>query len=418
MALSNTALRNVKPKEKPYKLADEKGLFLLVQPSGGMLWRLKYRIDGRDETGAPKRVEKKLALGTYPEVGLKDARDLRDEARALLAKGIDPADKKRRDKRAAKIGAANTFSAVAKAYIAKNRRDGLADATVRKREWFLSLVEKALGRRPVSEIEPFSILEAVRPYEASKNDEKAHRTLQFVGQVFRYAIANQLATTDPTRDLRGALASRKPKHLAAILEPKRVGELLRAIDGYEGQPITQIAIQLSPYVFVRPGELRRAEWCEIDLDAAVWRIPASKMKGRQEHAVPLSRQAIELLRQAGELTGDGRYVFPSMRSPANPMSENTVNAGLRRLGYSGDEMTAHGFRAMASTLLNESGKWSPDAIERALAHKGKDLIRAAYHRGAHWAERVEMGQWWADYLDHLRDGAKIVPFPARLAADR
>jgi integrase len=410
MALSVTTLRNAKPNAKPYKLADEKGLFLLVQPSGGMLWRFKYRIDGRDAAGNLKRVEKKLGLGTFPEIGLKDARDLRDEARALLAKGIDPADKKRRDKQAAKVSAANTFSAVAKAYIEKNARDGLAEATVRKREWFLSLLEKAIGHRPISEIEPFAILDAVRPYEAAKNDEKAHRTLQFVGQVFRYAIANQLAPSDPTRDLRGALASRKPKHHAAILEPKRVGELLRAIDGYEGQPITRIAMQLSPYVFVRPGELRRAEWAEIDLEAAVWRIPGSKMKGGQEHAVPLSKQAVALFREAGALTGGGRYVFPSIRSPANPMSENTVNAGLRRLGYTGDEMTAHGFRSTASTLLNESGKWSPDAIERSLAHKDKDAVRAAYHRGAHWAERVQMAQWWADHLDTLRIGAEIVPW--------
>ena len=274
-------------------------------------------------------------------------------------------------------------------------------------------MQKAIGHRPISEIQPIDVLQAVRPFEAAKNDEKAHRALQFVGSVFRYAIANQLATSDPTRDLRGALAKRQPKHLAAILEPKRVGELLRAIEGYEGQglPLTRIALQLSPYVFVRPGELRRAEWAEIDLEAAVWRIPAPKMKGRQEHVVPLSRQAIALFEAARGLTGDGRYVFPSIRTPKTSMSENTVNAALRRLGFSGDEMTAHGFRAMASTLLNESGKWSPDAIERALAHKDKDAVRAAYHRGAHWFERVEMAQWWGDYLDTLRNGAIVIPWP-------
>lgn len=402
MALSDTAIRALKPRDKAYKVADEKGLYLLVTPAGGKLWKLKFRT----EAGA----EKKLSLGAYPDVGLKDARDRRDDARSHLAKGIDPAAKKQRDKQVARFNAENTFSTVAKAYIEKNRRDGLADATVRKREWFLSLLERAIGNRAVADIQPFEVLEAVRPYEAAKNDEKAHRTLQFVGQVFRFAIANQLAKTDPTRDLRGALSSRKPKHHAAILEPKRVGELLRAIDGYLGQPITLIALQLSPYVFVRPGELRRAEWNEIDLKDAVWRIPASKMKGRLEHAVPLSRQAVRLLEQAHGLTGEGRFVFPSIRSGANPMSENTVNAALRRLGFTGDEMTAHGFRAMASTLLNESGKWSPDAIERALAHKDKDAIRAAYHRGAHWQERVEMAQWWADYLDTLRSGAKILPF--------
>lgn len=411
MALSIPILRNAKPKDKPYKLADEKGLFLLVQPSGGMLWRMKFRVDGRDEAGNPKRIEKKLGLGIYPDVSLKDARERRDQARKELANGVDPAAKKRKDARAAKVSAANTFSAVAEAFIAKNIRDGLADNTIIKRRWFAKLLQKFIGDRPINEIQPIDILEAVRPFEAAKNDEKAHRTLQFVGSVFRFAVANQLATTDSTRDLRGALAKRRPKHLAAILEPKRVGELLRAIDGYEGQglSITRIALQLSPYVFVRPGELRRAEWSELDLDAAEWRIPAAKMKGRREHIVPLSEQAVALFRAAQELTGHWKYVFPSIRTPAKPMSENTVNAALRRLGFTGDEMTAHGFRAMASTLLNESGKWSPDAIERALAHKDKDAIRAAYHRGAHWDERVKMAQWWANYLDQLRCGATVIP---------
>ena len=410
MALTVTALRNAKPQAKPYKLTDEKGLFALVQPSGGILWRYKYRIDGRDEAGEPKRIEKKLGLGTFPDTGLKEARDLRDEARKLLALGIDPAEKKRRDTYAAKVNAANTFEALAKAYIAKNVRDGLSPATVVKREWFLRIVLKPLGARPIGEIAPFEILEAVRPFEAAKNDEKAHRALQFIGQVFRFAVANQMVASDPTRDLRGALASPKPKHLAAILEPKKVGDLLRAIDGYDGSPVTLIALQLSALLFVRPGELRKAEWSEIDFETAVWRIPAAKMKGRVEHAVPLSRQALALLRQAQELTGDGRYVFPSIRTPLRCMSENTVNGALRRLGYTGEEMTAHGFRAMASTLLNESNKWSPDAIERALAHKDSDKVRASYHRGAHWDERVDMAQWWGDYLDRLRVGAEIVPF--------
>jgi integrase len=371
-----------------------------------MLWRFKYRVDGQDEAGHPKRIEKKLGLGTYPEVSLKEARERRDEARRLLANGVDPAEQKLRDKRAAQVAAANTFNVVAKAYIAKNQRDGLAEATVLKREWFTRLVERAIGHRPVAEIQPYEILDAVRPFEASKNDEKAHRTLQFIGQVFRYAVANQLAPSDPTRDLRGALAKRNPKHHAAILEPKKAGEMLRAIDGYEGNPTTRLALQLSALLFVRPGELRKAEWAEIDWEANVWRIPASKMKTRQEHAVPLCRQAIALLKEAHSLSGRWRYVFPSIRTPLQHMSENTVNAGLRRLGFTGDEMTAHGFRAMASTMLNESNKWSADAIERALAHKDKDTIRAAYHRGAHWAERVEMAQWWGDYLDRLRESAK------------
>lgn len=396
MPLTETAIRALKPREKSYKATDEKGLYLLVTPAGGRLWKLKFRVPGG--------IEKKLSLGSYPELSLRDARDRRDSARKQLANGVDPAEQKRRDKRAARLGAANTFKAVAEAFIAKNERDGLAPATIVKRRWFANLLQKAIGNRPIAEIQPIDVLEAVRPFEAAKNDEKAHRTLQFVGSVFRYAVANQMVSSDPTRDLRGALAKRQPKHLAAILDPKRVGELLRAMDGYEGQglPITRIALQLSPYVFVRPGELHRAEWAEIDLSAAVWRIPAARMKGRLEHVVPLSRQAIALFQAAHALTGEGRFVFPSIRTPAKPMSENTVNAALRRLGFTGTEMTAHGFRAMASTLLNESGKWSPDAIERALAHKDKDAVRAAYHRGAHWDERVEMAQWWANYLDNLR----------------
>jgi integrase len=395
MALTDSSLRALKPREKAYKVADEKGLYVQVSPAGSKLWKLKFR----NQMG----VEKKLSLGAYPETSLKQARELRDAARSQLANGVDPARQKQLDKRAAKISAANSFEVVAKAYIEKNRRDGLADATVRKREWFLSLVLRSIGSRPIAEIEPYEVLDAVRPFEAAKNDEKAHRTLQFIGQVFRYAVANQLAKSDPTRDLRGALASRKPKHLAAIVEPAKVGQLMRAIADYDGQPITQLALKLSPYVFLRPGELRSAEWSEIDFEAAIWRIPAAKMKGRQEHVVPLARQSIAILHEAKAVTGNWQYVFPSLGSPRRPMSENTINSALRRLGFGKDEMTAHGFRAMASTLLNESGKWSPDAIERALAHKDKDPVRAAYHRGTHWNERVAMAQWWADHLDELRD---------------
>lgn len=405
MSLNDTMIRSLKPKPTAYKVADERGLFLLVTPAGGKLWKLKFR----NGLG----VEKKLALGAYPELRLKDAREARDKARSALAKGVDPAEQKQSDRRAAKVNAANTFGVIAQAYIEKNRRDGKAEATVNKREWFLGLVDKAIGHRPIADIQPYEILDAVRPYETAKNHEKSHRTLQFVGQVFRFAVANQIAPRDPTRDLRGALTKRQPKHHAAILDPKLVGDLLRAVDGYEGQgsiPVTRIALQLSPHVFVRPGELRSAEWKEIDLEGAVWRIPAARMKGRQEHVVPLSRQVIVLFREARVMTGSGRYIFPSIRTPLKPMSENTVNAALRRLGFSNDEMTAHGFRAMASTLLNESGKWSSDAIERALAHRDKDAVRAAYHRGTHWAERVEMAQWWSDYLDMLRDGATIIPF--------
>lgn len=407
MPLSDSAIRALKPREKDYRVADEKGLYLQISPAGGRLWRMKYRTSGG--------TEKKLAFGAYPEVTLKAARDLRDDARKLLAAGIDPAEKKKLERHTAKVSAANSFASVAQSYIDKCKREGRSERTTDKQQWLMKLLDRTIGQRPVSEIQPFEMLEAVRKYETTGRTEAAHRALQFASQVFRFAIANQLAQSDPTRDLRGALTSHKSKHHAAILEPKKAGELLRAIDGYDGHPVTRYALQLAALVFVRPGELRYAEWSEFDFDANVWRIPAGKMKARAEHVVPLSRQALDLLDELRALTGDGQYVFPSIRTHLRPMSENTVNAALRRLGYSNDEMTGHGFRAMASTLLNESGKWSSDAIERALAHKDKDAVRAAYHRGTHWQERVDMAQWWADYLDTLRTGADILSFPKQAA---
>lgn len=393
MPLSDTAIRALKPRDKAYKVTDEKGLYLQISPSGGKLWRFKYR--------SPLGVERKLSIGPYPEISLKDARSRRDEAKRQLASGEDPAERKQLEKLAARLSAGNTFGTIAEAYIAKNEREGLAAATLRKRRWFLSLLARSLNNRPIADIEPITILHAVKPFEAAKNDEKAHRTLEFIGQVFRYAVANQLVATDPTRDLRGALTRRRTKHLAAITEPKAVGQLLRAIEGYDGQPLSKIALQLSPHVFLRPGELRQGEWSEVDFEVAVWKIPAEKMKGRQEHAVPLSSQAKALLEDARTISGGQKFIFPSIQTFKRPMSENTINGALRRLGYSGDQMTAHGFRAMASTLLNESGLFSADAIERSLAHKDRDSIRAAYHRGQHWNERVKMAQWWSDYLDGL-----------------
>ncbi|WP_428629862.1 tyrosine-type recombinase/integrase [Sphingopyxis sp.] len=407
MALTDIAIRTAKARAKPYKLADALGLFLLVQPSGGKLWRLKYRIDGR---------EKKLGFGTYPDVTLSDARKRRDDARAMIAKGIDPSREKQRDKVRSRIEAADTFMAIADEYCAKRKRDGekgWSPATATRSEYLLSLLRGSIGRLAISEIEPADVLAAVRKIEAKGNLESARRTLQLASMVFRYAVATARLRSDPTRDLRGALTAPTVTHYGAITDAKRVGELLRAIDGYEGQGLTKQAMQLAPHVFVRPGELRHAEWSEIDLDGALWAIPAGKMKMGKPHRVPLSQQSVAILRDLHSVTGPSGYVFPSIRTRVRPMSENTINAGLRRLGYASDEMTAHGFRAMASTLLNESGKWHPDAIERALAHGDTDKVRAAYHRGAHWQERVEMAQWWSDYLDTLRKGAAIVPFPDR-----
>lgn len=402
VALTDVAVRNAKPSPKPYKLGDSHGLFLLVQPTGGKLWRLKYRVDGR---------EKKLAIGTYPEIGLGEARRRRDEAREAMAAGKDPAREKQRDKIRAKLDAENTFAAITAEYCEKRKRDGQrawAPATAKRCEYLLSILCGSIGNMPIAEIEPADVLVAVRRIEGKGKLESARRTLQLAGSVFRYAVATARLKSDPTRDLKGALTSPTVTHYGAVIDPAGVGELLRSIDGYEGQPITKFAMQLAPHVFVRPGELRHAEWSEIDLEGALWTIPAGKTKMRKEHVVPLSRQAIAILKSVQPLTGPSGYVFPSVRTRRRPLSDNTINAGLRRLGYSTDEMTAHGFRAMASTLLNESGKWNPDAIERALAHGDTDKVRAAYHRGAHWKERVAMAQWWSDYLDDLRKGAKSV----------
>ena len=399
MALTDTAIRAAKARPKQYKMADGGGLFVLIRPTGGKLWQWKYRHLGKEQL---------LSLGKYPDVGLKDARDGRDKARKLLAAGLNPAFEKKREAAAASVSVANTFKAVADEYIDKRAREGLKDLTSAKARWLLTLVEPAIGSRPVADVEPYELLAILKKVELSGRYETAKRLLAFSGRVFRFAVATTRARRNIAADLQGALVSPKVKHHAAIIDPKGVGALLRAIDGFDGQPTTLWALQLAPHVFVRPGELRQAEWSEIDLDAAVWRIPGARMKMNREHVVPLSTQAVAILKTAGELTGDGRFVFPSVRTSRRPMSENTLNAALRRMGYTSDDMTSHGFRSTASTLLNESGKWSVDAIERALAHGDADSVRAAYHRGAHWDERVRMAQWWSDYLDRLREGGVVV----------
>jgi len=405
MALTDTAIKNAKPKDKPYKMGDSGGLYLLVQPSGGKLWRFKYRHEG---------TEKKLGLGTYPDVSLVKARSERDKARTLMTAGKDPGVEKARKKAQGKISSDNTFAAVAAEFIQKRTKEGWAQSTQSKADYLLGFLSPAIGKMPVAEIIPADLIPILKRAEAKGNLETARRMLQFASQVFRYAVATTRLTSDPTRDLKGALIAPKPKHHGAIIDPVKVGELMRAIDGYDGNYVTLYALKLSPHVFVRPGELRSAMWTEIDIEGAVWTIPAEKMKMRRPHHVPLSRQALALLNELHALTG-GRQglVFPSIRSTARPMSENTVNAALRRLGFTGDEMTAHGFRAMASTLLNESGKWHPDAIERTLAHQDSDNVRGAYHRGAHWKERVQMAQWWSDHLDALRKGAAILSFKTK-----
>ncbi len=400
MALKDADIRSLRPRESAYKVGDELGLFLLVLPSGSLLWKMKYRFRG---------AERKLSLGRYPEVSLRAAREKRDEARRTIASGSDPAALQRAAEIEAAINAATTFRQVAEEYIERMEVEGKAETTITKARWLLRLLDRDIAHRPIAEITPHELLLMLRKVEARGHRETAHRLRAFAGRVFRYAIVTMRAKSNPAELLRGALAAPKVRHHAAILEPKEVGALLRAIDTFNGQLETCIALELAPHVFVRPGELRKAEWTEFDLEASVWKIPGEKMKMDRPHAVPLSRQSLALIRKLRALSNPGRYLFPSIRTRERPMSDGTLNAALRRLGYDRDDMTTHGFRAMASTLLNESGLWHPDAIERALAHQDNDRVRAAYHRGAHWEERVRMMQWWSDQLDTYRKGGQVVP---------
>lgn len=398
MALTDTAIRKAKPTDKPLKLSDGAGLYLLLNPNGSRWWRFDYRYGGKRKT---------LSMGTYPDTGLADARARRDEARKLLAAGVDPGEQRKAVKLAGAERAANSFAVIAEEWLAK-QAGRMAPATLAKARWTLDdLVLPWIGDRPIAEIDPPEVLRLLQRIEERGAHETAHRTKQRCGQVFRYAIATHRATRDPTADLRGALTPAKVTHRAAVTDPAKVGELLRAIDGYTGSFVVRSALKLAPLVFARPGELRQAEWSEIDLDGALWRIPAGKMKMREEHTIPLPSQAIAVLRELQPLTGNGQYVFPSERSRQRPMSDGTINAALRRLGFDKDTMTGHGFRAMASTRLNEMG-WSPDVIERQLAHAERNKVRAAYNRAQYLDERKQMMQSWADYLDGLRAGGKIV----------
>jgi integrase len=397
--LNDTRVRTTKPCQRPIKLSDSGGLYLLIAPHGSKLWRLAYRFGGKQKT---------LAIGAYPTFTLKAARDKREQAKRLLANGVDPSTQRRLEKQITSTG--NTFKAVAEEVLAKLEKEGRADVTLTKKRWLLDFAYPAFGHRPIAEITAPEVLSVLRRVEARGRYETARRLRSTCGTIFRYAIATGRAERDPSADLRGALTSPKVNHRAAIVDPVGIGALLRAIDGYDGLPMTKAALRLAPLVFVRPGELRHAEWLEFDLAAAEWRIPSVKMKMRRPHRVPLSRQALDVLRDLQPMSGGGRFLFPSVRSTVRPMSENTLNAALRRLGYGTDEMTTHGFRTMASTRLNEMSGWNPDAIERQLAHQEQDDVRRAYvHAAEYWPERVKMMQAWADYLDELREPGKVVP---------
>jgi integrase len=396
--LTKAALRAAKPTRKPYKLSDGGGLYLLVNPNGALWWRLKYQFEGR---------EKLLSLGVHPHISLQQARALRDDAKKAVANGVDPSAKRQ----AEKSSTANTFEAVAREWLAL-QENKLAPATYAKAVWTLeTLVYPYIGSRPIAKLGATDVLKVLRHIEGRGTHETAHRTRQRCSQVFRYAVQTERAAHDVTADLRGALAPVVSEHHAAITEPARIGELLRALDGYAGHLVTAYALRLAPLFFVRPGELRHAEWTEIDLDGhePQWRIPAGKMKMGEQHIVPLSKQAVALLGELQPLTGRGPYLFPSLRSRSRPMSNNTVNAALRRLGYTSEEMTGHGFRSLASTCLNEQG-YHPDLIELQLAHSERNKVRAAYNKAQRLPERRKMMQAWADYLDGLRASANVVAF--------
>lgn len=394
MSLNVQEIKGFLPQDKPYKRYDSGGLYLLVKPNGSKLWQFKYRFGG---------IEKKMPFGAFPEISLAEARKRRDRARTSVADGVDPMRERKREKAKIRLGAENTFAVVASSYIEhKMVGEGRAEATLKKARWFLELLSPAIGNMPLDDLDPQMMLAALKKLEARGNLETAKKCRSFSSRVFRYGAALGLCKSDPTAILQGALITPKARHYAAILEPEKLGQLLRAIDDFECYPVTKLALKIAPHIFVRPGELRHGDWSEIDWEKAVWTIPAGKMKARRTHAVPLSRQVLELFRELQSVTIGTGYMFPAFHTWKRPMSENTINASFRRMGFTKDEMTAHGFRSTASTLLNESGLWHPDAIERALAHGDSNAIRGTYNRGQYWDERVRMAQWWSDYLNELR----------------
>lgn len=406
--LTDLECRKAAPKDKPYRLFDGGGLYLEVHANGAKYWRLKYRHAGK---------EKRLALGVYPAVTPKQAREKAQDEKRKLGAGRDPSVERRAQKLAGKALAENSFEAVAREWLERRAPTLSAKHVEKVQARLMKNLYPWIGNRPIAELAAPELLQVLRRVEGRGAVHTAKRLLQYAGQVFRFGVATGRCQRDIAADLRGALTEEKETHRAAITDPKKVAELLRAIDGYQGELVTRCALRLSPLVFVRPGELRHAEWSEIDMDKAEWNIPAEKMKMRIPHLVPLSRQAIEILKELQPLTGEGRYVFPSMRTADRPISDNTINAALRRLGFdTREEMTAHGFRATARTILDEVLGFRPDFIEHQLAHAVRDPNGRAYNRTAHLAERRKMMQAWADYLGNLRDGAEVIPINCKTAA--
>ncbi len=394
--LSDVALRTAKPAKSLRKLTDGKGLQFWITPQGGRYWRFEYRFDGK---------RKLLALGTYPELAVSRARELAVQAREQVANGLDPSDAKRQKKIEGKAKGENTFANVAARLVAKKHKAGKASATIEKMEWVLGKVANDIGQLPIATITTPQIVRCLSKAEEAGKLETAKRMRTVIGEVFRYAIQTGLTDKDPVAATRGTVATHKAKHFAAILKPERFGELLRTVDDYAKRNVlTGSALQLMALLYPRPGELRQAKWSEFDLADGTWEIPAERMKLRQAHTKTLPKQAITILKTLHDVTGPEGNVFPATGRPINPMSENTMNLALRRMGIAASEHTSHGFRASASTLINASNMFSSDAIERSLAHQDKDAVRRAYARGDAMTERKKMAQWWADYLDRLRDG--------------
>jgi integrase len=404
MPLTDAAIRRAKPADKPQKLADGGGLFLLITVAGAKSWRWKYRVAGR---------EKLLTLGLYPDVSLAMAREAREDARRLLASGVDPSEQRKAAAATKAADLVESFEVIAREWLAG--RPWVPGYQKKVEAWFEKDVFPFVGSRRAAELKASDFLQVARRMEARDAFESAHRIMQNCGQVMRYAVATDRAERNPVADLRGALIPPPEKNHAAVVDPVQLGGLLRALHAYHGTPPVQAALKLAPMVFVRPGELRQAEWAEVDLDAGLWSIPAARMKMRQAHIVPLARQAVEVLRELHAWTGQGKYIFPGGRSDKRPMSEVAVLAALRVMGFDKDTVTGHGFRATARTLLDEVLCFRPDIIEHQLAHAVKDPNGRAYNRTTHLAERTRMMQEWADYLDRLRTG-NVVPLRAGQAA--
>lgn len=395
MRLSSFRVERAKPQEKPYKLSDGGGLCLLINPNGSKLWRFRYRFGGK---------QKMIGLGAFPEVSLATARDKREDARKTLASGMDPSQKRKADRRDAQITAANTFGVIADEYIAKCEAEGIAEQTGYKKRWLLLDLAKPLCPKPITEITAADILQLLKAIEKTGRRETALRLRAAIGAVFRYAIATLRAQADPTYALRGALAAPQVKHRAAITDEAQLGALWVSINEYDGWPTLKAALQLTCLTMCRPGEVRHMTKREISFLKAMWQIPAEKMKMKRDHIVPLSRQALTVLREVWEIFPESELVLPSIRSWKRPLSENAMNSALRRMGYAQDEQTAHGLRSTASTILNERG-YNPDVIEAALAHQDEDEVRAAYNRAKYLTERTKLLQDWADLLDSLRTNA-------------